>query len=584
MKKISTIKLFTNYLDENPTDFQIAGNRLNIKGNTFSNFFAYITEETFSNITNQKSYHLTLCNLTSKSEESKIISQEDFANLKWFNTLSRGFDLLSPAKKDKLAFNALINEFSDSLGVARTNIYNQIGWQKNISDDKSYYSYLYHNGEITDHNIGICCKTDASLNNLEKYSLLSPRNNTDIEKAARTSRKLLNLMPENIIYPLIGLTYLSPIYTFLEGQDINPSFTTWLKGKQQFGKTTISSAVMKHFGPDFSIKNPPSTFADTENSMIERFSCCGDTIFWVDDYHPTPDPNQAKAMNGKANVLLRSGGNRSGKNRLDSTITSVNTNDIKGFALVTGEDFPKVPQSGATRCFFLEMDSKLSPEAFKFAHENCNNLSYAMHGYIQSFLTYDPFYELDERYSYIIEKFKSYFEDLDRTTYHAIALQLGFESAVNFWLSLDIISKEEAEELNNKSFDILIQHIQKFDEQNREYNLIEEFKSKMQSIISTGNQGTIKPIGTRGSGNTIAWEDDTHYYFPPTKLQEVLSKGINPITTTPRTLYKELESNQIITLRGTSETALLKAVYKNNRIKVIAINKSSIFPPEENIA
>ena len=155
MKKISTIKLFTNYLDENPTDFQIAGNRLNIKGNTFSNFFAYITEETFSNITNQKSYHLTLCNLTSKSEESKIISQEDFANLKWFNTLSRGFDLLSPAKKDKLAFNALINEFSDSLGVARTNIYNQIGA---LNHHKSYYlfdslKYKFYDDVVAYHNL-----------------------------------------------------------------------------------------------------------------------------------------------------------------------------------------------------------------------------------------------------------------------------------------------------------------------------------------------------------------------------------------------------------------------------------------------
>ena len=88
------------------------------------------------------------------------------------------------------------------------------------------------------------------------------------------SKKLLEILPKNLIHPLLGFTYLTPTYTLLNNLDttINPSFSLFLFGKTEYGKTTLSSIMLSHFGKDFSPKSPPASFDDTMHSVIERFS------------------------------------------------------------------------------------------------------------------------------------------------------------------------------------------------------------------------------------------------------------------------------------------------------------------------
>lgn len=195
--------------------------------------------------------------------------------------------------------------------------------------------------------------------------------------------KLFNLSKSNVIYPLIGFIFLTPLNEFLRQKAIEPSFILYLLGETGCKKSTIAALFMSFFG-DFNNKGLPSSFKDTANSLEKQGALLKDVVTVIDDFHPTASSKEANLMNATAQRLVRMYGDRTGKARLSSNCDFKTAYIPKGNAMCTGEDLPNIGQSGLSRLFIVELEkNSMDLEILSFLQKNTAQLTYFMKKYIK---------------------------------------------------------------------------------------------------------------------------------------------------------------------------------------------------------
>ena len=159
--------------------------------------------------------------------------------------------------------------------------------------------------------------------------------------------------PDHVIQPLIAFTFLSPLCEFLKRAHCMPKFVLFLTGRTGTRKSTLAALFLSFFG-NFSSTDLPMSFRDTANSVIANAFTLKDVLTCIDDFYPS-DNAEMKKLNATAQTVMRAYGDRTGRARLRSDSTLMESRPPQGNAIITGELSPDVGESGTARYFALEL-------------------------------------------------------------------------------------------------------------------------------------------------------------------------------------------------------------------------------------
>ena len=159
--------------------------------------------------------------------------------------------------------------------------------------------------------------------------------------------------PKEIIYPLLAFAFLSPLNEFLHRANCEPKFVMFLLGKTGTRKSTLAALFLSFFG-SFTPSDLPLSFRDTANSIIHHAFALKDVLTCIDDFHPCGKPEESK-LTATAQAVMRAYGDRTGRGRLKSDASPLDSRPPQGNAVITAEFAPDIGESGTARYFSLEL-------------------------------------------------------------------------------------------------------------------------------------------------------------------------------------------------------------------------------------
>lgn len=186
---------------------------------------------------------------------------------------------------------------------------------------------------------------------LQGYGMERKCDQLDIQTAACMLR--MSPAPEEVMFPLLAFTFLSPLNHFLKEAGCEPKFVMLLSGKTGSRKSTLAALMLSFFGK-FTASELPLSFRDTSNSILHNAFALKDVLTVIDDLHPSSRMEEQK-MNGTAQAVMRAYGDRTGKGRLRVDATPMESRPPQGNAIVTAEFTPDIGESGTARYFALEL-------------------------------------------------------------------------------------------------------------------------------------------------------------------------------------------------------------------------------------
>lgn len=171
----------------------------------------------------------------------------------------------------------------------------------------------------------------------------------------QTAAYLLHAAPvrDEIMFPLLAFTFLSPLNHFLKTAGCEPKFVLFLVGKTGSRKSTLAALVLSFFGR-FTASELPLSFRDTANSILQNAFALKDVLTVIDDLHPG-SRREEQRLNDTAQAVMRAYGDRTGKGRLRADSTPMESRPPQGNAIVTAEYAPDIGESGTARYFALEL-------------------------------------------------------------------------------------------------------------------------------------------------------------------------------------------------------------------------------------
>ena len=156
-----------------------------------------------------------------------------------------------------------------------------------------------------------------------------------------------------IIRPLLAFTFLTPLNEFLKQAGCMPKFVLFLTGRTGTRKSTLAALFLSFFG-QFTSSDLPMSFRDTANSVLANAFTLKDVLTCIDDFYPSENI-EMKKLNSTAQTVMRAYGDRTGRARLRSDSTLMESRPPQGNAIITGELSPDIGESGTARYFALEL-------------------------------------------------------------------------------------------------------------------------------------------------------------------------------------------------------------------------------------
>ena len=233
-----------------------------------------------------------------------------------------------------------------SKDIPNETIYEHTGFRK----IKNEYVYLHQGGAIgTDKKFSV----DISNIGLERYKF--PDKNYNLKECIQTSLSIIDIAKGEITIPTVGLTYLSPLRSIFEENNIPLGFVTWIAGESGSQKSSFAAVLQSHFG-DFERDTLPGGFKDTSNSIEKKAFTLKDTLFCIDDYYPSQTLQDSKRMESVAESLFGLYGDRQARSRMKQDGKTVKKGYVaRGMCLVTGEAFPTFAESRTARALIIEI-------------------------------------------------------------------------------------------------------------------------------------------------------------------------------------------------------------------------------------
>ena len=312
----------------------------------------------------------------------------------------------------------------------------------------------------------------------------------------------------------------------------------------------------------------------------------------VDDYHPPASTTEAKQLEDKAQKLLRTYGDRVARGRLTAATDFRPEYVPRGIALVTGEDLIG-GQSSNARYLGVEISKdSVDLSLLSQAQSNGELLPQAMRGYIEWLSPQMP-HIAEELSTTFLENRKAFQEDAahGRIGEAAAWLQLGFDTMLEYMLSLRVISSEEASKFSANAQDVFFRLVRTQSAQVEEETPAERFLTALCDLLACGAIGQIPEARAETKGHLyhnsrdfVGWEDKTMYYFIPSSLYAAVEGHLNrrksSLNMTERTLWAQLDELKVLVTDNSSDRsqrAPKKNIPgKNSRIRVLHIPKARV--------
>lgn len=520
--KIKDNRFFREYEKEGETIEQYLGN-----------FFLIAESETTrdNGIDRDKVFQLkAVCEGIEQSSE--YIAAKDYNSMN-FIPQTWGIALRPAVGQNIMAY------YRDSIGaqsknVKRENVYTHTGWRK-IGDK---WAFLHAGGAIGAD--GVRVELDGRLS---RYEL---KHEADPTAAIKYTLNLFKLAPKEIMYPLVGMAFLSPLNEFMRQAGVEPAFSFYLLGVTSAGKSTLAAIVLSLFG-DFGNKSLPASFKDTANSLEKKGFLLKDVLTVIDDFHPVSSRQEAAKMQVTAQAIARMYGDRTGRERLNADTVLRQGYAPRGNAIITGEDLPDIASSGVARYAIVEVErGDVNLPLLLEMDDNKDTLSACMGAYIEWLIPQAAALprQLKEQFIGLRESAKD--DDRHgRIAEHVAHLQIGLLTFLSFLEESHIIDEAKVQSVADDSWKLLIDMAEKQSRRMEEEKPTQMMMTALSELLATSQVYTTKADeqGVHGNGFIGYHDEECYYLYSETVYKNVMqfyaAQGRNfPVT--KNTLLKNL--------------------------------------------
>lgn len=252
------------------------------------------------------------------------VTAAEFASGSWINEKWGMQAILYPNPNAATDVRACIQILSAETST-RKDIYTHTGWT--TINGKPHY--LSTTGAIGAKGLNAAITVQLPKE-LERYAL--PKCEPSAQDFADAMR-LVNLGPKNVTWVLLLATIRAAIG--------NSDFSIHLAGRTGTFKSEISSLFQSFYGEGMDARHLPCSWNSTANALEALCYRTKDALVTVDDFVPQGTSYAVRALQMKADTLIRAQGNQTGRSRLTDISSVQNTMFPRGVILSTGEDIPE---------------------------------------------------------------------------------------------------------------------------------------------------------------------------------------------------------------------------------------------------
>lgn len=478
------------------------------------------------------------------------------------------------SKKDR------VREVTQMLGLDAEveTIFSHLGW-RNVNGE---WVYLHGGGTIGAENVQV----DISEFTGGNYCL--PTSADQLQLAATTSLKFLDLAPCRVTLPLFAVAYLAVLCQLAKLIGKEPQMIFWLFGRSGTRKTSLCMVLLSHFG-QFSA--PPASFKDTKNSLERKAFLAKDSLLLVDDFHPTSSPQDSAAMMAAAQYLCRLYGDRIGRGRMNADTTLRKEYPPQGLAIATGEDLLTGESSVARilmeELFVDDIDLTLLTEL----QNQADLLAQAMAGYIEYIrVNMDSITETIEK---LFPKLRQKF--LGKHVHGRISesvawLCIGLKFALKFARHVKAIDKVTFDRIYKQGKEIFSELAMKQNRMIQAERPAERFVAILKELIRS-KQARVDQINNAAKkeyGTLIGYQDADYYYLFPevtyNLIAEFVAERKEKFNTSSSILWKRLADAGYIRVeeeqKGNGEVKVNNTIKKKlpdgSRDRVLHVKKAAI--------
>ena len=429
--------------------------------------------------------------------------------------------------------------------------------------------------------------TNVSLSGkLDRYEFIEEYTEKDIAKAFHLMN--YDVAPKEIIYTLMAFTFMSPLNEFLHRANCEPKFVLFLLGKTGTRKSTLSALFLSFFGK-FTSSDLPLSFRDTANSITHHAFTLKDVLTCIDDFHPCGKQEETK-LTSTAQSIMRSYGDRTGRGRLKSDATPMDSRPPQGNAIITAEFPPDIGESGTARYFGLELksgDVNLSMLSMLQKEASEGILQKTMYAYTKMI---SNFANADEKkfVGSLAESFRIYRNEFNKQNIQCHGrvpeivanLRIGMKMFLLFMKEHKVIDDEACSNIESEFFEILCVLAKRQSENIEQDKPTHKFIRKLYALIDSGSAVIInrnfEPNVT--PNNLIGYEDDDYYYLNKTAAHRAVKKLCDEqgesFTITEKGLLKALAEEKLINTADGQNTKSVRIGGKTKRVVCLIKSKS----------
>ena len=403
----------------------------------------------------------------------------------------------------------------------------------------------------------------------------------------------LTFVPHDVMFPLLALTFLSPLNSFLREAGYEPKFVFTLIGRTGSKKSTLAALMLSFFG-QFTESSMPMSFADTPNSILFAVSRLDDLLTCVDDSHPS---NKAEMDNMTLiqEKLVRGYGDRAQRNRLTSEITMRKTRPPQGNVIMTVEFLPQIGESSLARTFCVEttpesIDLKVLQDVQNVAKDGV--LQRCMYSFLcwekERFLTSEKKTE-----AFVVSlrnkitEFRWMWRDrmtAERIPFHdrlpdtLASLTLGFRMLLKFLQDKKMLTEDQRKEKLAEFESILLEHARRQSVAVVADKPTHVFFRNLFAMTEGGMVSIMDREKPKIGSSVVGYEDDQFYYLLLDKcvgeVKKFCENSNQSFTLSSKALAKQLREEGILNPIGTANTDNIKVLKKN--VRVVRLLKSEV--------
>jgi len=326
---------------------------------------------------------------------------------------------------------------------------------------------------------------------LSLYALPVPPAGDLLKNAIRISLGFLDLAPDRLTVPLYAGMWRVAIDVV--------RFSLLLVGPSGLGKTELTAALVQHFGAGMDSEHMPESFVSTTYAVASVAHQACNVVLPVDDLVPGGSAGKIQRAHDQADYLIRSQGNRAGRNRCNRDGSTQGGKESRGLYCITGEDSPPGESLGARYLNLeavpgdiLDVDPGDTTKSEKLKlYQNLARQGYpamAMAGFLRWVA---PNYEKyrremhDEKLVFRDEVFRGKAAH-PRVVDIAADLLAGFDLFLFFALEVGAIGEDEHAELWQRSHDALFETLKAQDRHHVEQDPARRLMDLLGSALTTG--------------------------------------------------------------------------------------------------